>query len=167
VNAREEHIFDDELGPIPWEPDKDASDATKARDRRRMIRRLREILDDIDICDLAAANRDNVEATEAWFKAYGPQLRAFEHGDVEPLRRALPGIAKAINLPRRADRSKWPKPRRQDCIDGAARDVRRIRALWKKHYGHVQRPRGDDLRAEQIAADLWGVTIDDIERRMK
>ena len=39
-----------------------------------------------------------------------------------------------------------------------------IKAIWMKHYGNVNRPRGQ-LKAAEIAAARWNVTADEVERR--
>ena len=74
---------------------------------------------------------------------------------IEPLRQAFPELARFLQLPKRGD-GKRGEQRGYNPVKGAARDVKRIRALWRKHYGNKRRKRGD-LSAEDIAAARWGL----------
>jgi len=87
-----------------------------------------------------------------------------DHGDVEPLRKLFPQIpVRFIRLPPR----KRPMPYKYDPTGDAVKDVRRIRALWKQHFGRVNRARVDLVTAEQIAADRCEVHISSVLNRMR
>jgi hypothetical protein len=113
-----------------------------------------------------------------------------EHGEIEPLRRALveltknPKITRFINLPKRPTRARWPvHPARREifdpddddelrfcrseCIRWAADDVVRIRRLWRKHFGKKRRRSSDGWSAVALAARRWDVSESQIENRLK
>ncbi len=114
---------------------------------------------------------ENIEKFEAWFFALGPQIAAAERGDIKPLRAAVakkhPELLPFIHLPPRRRGMRFHKPRNADRVDLAVNDARLIREIWQKNYGKRNRPRGDPVTAETIAAELWDVSEDDIRQRMK
>jgi hypothetical protein len=79
-----------------------------------------------------------------------------------------PGIAPLINLPphpphRVAKRVRDPLS--PECrLEEALADVAQIRAIWKRHYDHTNRPSGT-LTAEEVAAERWGLDEDDVRKR--
>ena len=104
-------------------------------------------------------------------------LRAAERGDVEPLRMRHPKIARFINLPplergkkwRAVKKRRWPYPPRDrtDRVDLAAAEVAIVRAIWKKHYGRTNQPRGGQLTPADIVALRWDVAPEEVLERLK
>ncbi len=81
-------------------------------------------------------------------------INAAEHGNIEPLRELYPKLVRFLFRPKRPNKSPFPKNRPlvfADRVSNAADDVRRIRAIWKLHYGKKNQPG----LAEEIAAERW------------
>jgi hypothetical protein len=77
-----------------------------------------------------------------------------EHGNIDPIRKLLPRIAKFLHLPPPPPRRRGPKRKNPRgwtwAIDEARDDVQRVRALWREHFGRVYR--SESPRATEIAA---------------
>jgi hypothetical protein len=80
--------------------------------------------------------------------------QADNHRNLQPLKQAFPSLARFLRLPKRGHGKRGPS-RRYDPAKGAAQDVRRIRALWRRHYNKKKRITGPS--AEQIAAERWEI----------
>lgn len=119
------------------------------------------------------ARNDDVDGLADWFADAEVQdrhrkamIERARRGDVEDLKLAHPDIAELIRPPPLDGQGKrHPPPRRLDAVDLAILDASAIRALWREHYGRVNRPKGDLNTPEDIAADRWDVTIEAIESR--
>jgi hypothetical protein len=72
-------------------------------------------------------------------------------------------------LPKRKRGAHFPKPPPStlDPIAAAAADVRRMRAIWKQHYGRKNRRPDDGPSAEDIAADRWSDDPNIVTRNSK
>jgi hypothetical protein len=90
-------------------------------------------------------------------------VQAAEECDLEPLRRQFPKHARFINPPK-LKRGEHFKDATEVWLQRALEDVPRIRAIWKKHYGKTNRPRGE-LTAEEIAAERWNLLPDEVRKR--
>jgi hypothetical protein len=79
------------------------------------------------------------------------------YGDYEPLRQRLPDFAEFLNPPKGTKHIHSPKPPSAvlDPVREAAKDVRRIRAIWQQHYGKKNRSAEEGPSAVQIAAERW------------
>jgi hypothetical protein len=137
-------------------------DCGNARDQQAMIRWVNTELDEAEFQDLSTIFPGNLRQLKPDERlAY--QIKRADRGDLGPLRRAFPQIARFINYPKR----KRATRRRYDPVGGAVADVRRIRSFWRQHYGRFMRAKTDPITAEQIAADRWDVDIDTLLNRLK
>jgi hypothetical protein len=97
-------------------------------------------------------------------------LQEAEQGNVEPLRKQHPSLARFINRPRlkrgKHFKKKPPTDRLtpHDRLKEALFELPRVRAFWKKHYGKTNRPQGQ-LTAEEIVAERWGLAEEEIYKR--
>jgi hypothetical protein len=89
-------------------------------------------------------------------------LQAAEQGDIRPLRKKYPHLAPFLHLPKLKRGEHFKEPAKI-WLRHAREDVQRIRAIWRKHFGKVNRPRGE-LTAEEIAAERWNLTPDEVRR---
>jgi hypothetical protein len=98
------------------------------------------------VAALVERDRDAADIEAAW------------KGDIEPLRKKYPRLAPFLALPPLRKRNAWHKAHQQEptVADLIAFDVMRIRALWRKHYGRVNRKRGL-ITAAEIAARRYGL----------
>jgi hypothetical protein len=146
--------------------------ARDAQGRRMMIEWVNSELDrQLKVeTDQKMANFDQKEFQD-WSVEYGPEILDAEHGNIEPLRKRLPTLAKFLHLPKQEGPGKrFPKLRRrhQHNVRYAVNDVKRIRTLWRQQYNKRNRHKEDGPLAEEIAAGRWpGVTVDDIITQMK
>jgi hypothetical protein len=138
--------------------------ATSANVRKwcgRCIRKLNELQQaESDPGDLTA------EEYGDWLAAYGPEIEAADYGNIEPLRKRLPHLARFLfALPPR----KRKKRQRNDAVATAVWAAQRIPEIWQREYdGRKNRPR-DQVSAVAIAS-LWldgDVSEDDILKRLK
>jgi hypothetical protein len=115
---------------------------------------------------------EEAEQARAWFNALdvplAREIASAEHGDIEPLRAALPHLAKFLQLPKLPPGETWSNLANEHVpvVLMAAHDVPRIRALWQLHYNKKNR-RAGDVTAEEIAAARWGVDVEDVISRLK
>jgi len=141
-----------------------------------MVRRVNEALDLLEDQVIAEALRranhpdpaDEAEILQ-WLAADGPEIDAAEHGDIEPLREKYSHIEKFINLPELTALQRFPQKLTplEWQRTRAAWDVHRIRRIWQKVYRLKNRRRGDDLKAEDIAAARHGISKSQLEAWMK
>ena len=104
-----------------------------------------------------------------WILNLGPEIEFAEHGDIEPLRRKLPHLAKFLCLPKMDGKGRrfQKNPRKFKKKKAAAVTVRKIMALWKEHYGRKNRSPSDGPSAAEIAAERWGVDVEAVLRELK
>jgi hypothetical protein len=143
------------------------------------------VLHKLDEADMETYRRNHARPFVRPFKAksrlgsarkielgYDIELGYAERGNLEPLREkaielfGTPLVARFINLPKLSGRGRHWRPRPEKKISHAhwaALDVRRIRALWVKHHGKKNRI-GQQPTAEQIAAERWDLTVEQIHR---
>jgi hypothetical protein len=97
-------------------------------------------------------------------------LQQAEQGNLEPLRKQYPRLARFINLPKLSGpgkhfKKKPPTHRAPHCrLEEALFELPRVRAFWKKHYGKTNRPKGQ-LTAEEIVAERWGLAEKEIYKQ--
>jgi hypothetical protein len=96
----------------------------------------------------------------------GRAIQQADKGNMEPLRRLLPGLARFLHRPKQERGKRFPRDKDGDPVAAAARDTRTIRKLWKTHYGKTNRPKNDPITAEQIAADRHGVDVEKVISRL-
>jgi hypothetical protein len=125
-------------------------------------------------------------ASEQCRKALSEAMRQANRDNLEPLRRLIsaavvavvgddPGIAKFINAPPRRryqhrprgepfDWKQWADASRKDQAVDA---VKKIREIWRVHYGRRKRHREDRPSAEEIAGLILGFTEAEVKRAVK
>jgi hypothetical protein len=97
-------------------------------------------------------------------------LQQAEQGNLEPLRKQYPRLARFINLPRLKRGEHFKKKPPTDhltphCrLEEALFELPRVRAFWEKHYGKTNRPSGQ-LTAEEIVAERWDLDEEEVYRR--
>jgi hypothetical protein len=98
-------------------------------------------------------------------------LQEAEQGNLEPLRKQYPRLARFINLPKLSKPGKHFKKKPptdrltpHDRLKEALFELPRVRAFWKKHYGMTNRPQGQ-LTAEEIVAERWDLTEKEIYKQ--
>ena len=97
-------------------------------------------------------------------------LQQAEQGNLEPLRKQYPRLARFINLPRLKRGEHFKKKPPTDhlaphCrLEEALFELPRVRAFWKKHYRKTNRPKGQ-LTAEEIVAERWDLDEEEVYRR--
>lgn len=93
-------------------------------------------------------------------------LEEAENRNLEPLRKLHPRIARFINLPTlgRGEHFKKTNLTRRERLQAAVEEVKRVRAIWEEYYDRSNSPEGGPT-AEQIAAERWGLTEDNIRKR--
>jgi hypothetical protein len=96
-------------------------------------------------------------------------LQQAEQGNLEPLRKQHPRLARFLNLPRLKRGEHFAKKPSTDAphwrLKEALFELKRVRDLWKKHYdGKTNRPKGQ-LTAEEIVAERWGLDEDEVHKR--
>jgi hypothetical protein len=100
-----------------------------------------------------------------WRRGGGLEHAAAEDGVIEPMRAlvrsVVPYADDLVQLPKLKPGQKFrrvslPEAERRGRIAAAARDVKRIRALWRRYYGRHNRHSEDGPSAEEIAAERHG-----------
>jgi hypothetical protein len=132
----------------PWE-------AGNEREQQWMMAWVLQKLDEADI----ETHRTNIKNVDRafWtnhFATLRPQIAEAEHGNIEPLRKKFPLIARFINLPKLEDGKRRKSRKKFSRADAAARDVRRIRAIWQQNFDGKKNRKGQPT-AEQIAMERW------------
>jgi hypothetical protein len=146
----------------PWE-------ASNEREQLWMKAWVLLKLDEADI-ETYRRNIKNVDRA-FWtnhFAALRPQIAAAEHGDVGPLRKKFPLIARFINLPTLEDGKHWKSRKKFSRADAAAQDVRRIRAIWQQNFDGKKNRKDLQPTAKDIALERWeDVTEDQLRDALK
>jgi hypothetical protein len=149
----------------PWEPRKNRSRADQERNHRWMTRWVNEELDRMTWeetrKDLAGENALTPLEYKSW------AIERAKDGNIYPLRDIYPDLAPFLHPPKLKRGQRFPKYVGYDPLQAAAKDVKRIRALWQKHYGKKNRPRDDPLTAEGIAAARHEIGVDALVSKMK
>jgi hypothetical protein len=110
---------------------------------------------------------ENLEGDAGWLE-YKAVEKFEENGDIEPLQLMFPNLAELLSRVRpKRKRGEPIKDKMIGPVMEAAIDVKNIRALWKKHFRKVNRPQGDLVTAEQIAADRRKVTVPAVKNKMR
>ena len=141
--------------PPPWKPD----DRDK-RYRQKMTDWTNWHLDHAPLPDW----KPNHVLPFEWLKNFGPEIADAERGNIEPLRKKLPHLAKFLHLAKRGRGKRlaslpWDE---NDKAKLAAIEVEEIRALWRRHY--KKKVRRFKPSAAEIAAGRWDVEVADVER---
>jgi hypothetical protein len=139
-----------------------------------MERWLNRKLDELDREDLDRQNEEmraanvNTKFDElvTWMKADGPEVREAERGNMEPLHKKYPHLAKFLFLPKQSGKGKnFPKPEPLFAavsdsqlwdLTQAVWDAARIRIIWKRHYETGPQ---NYASPEEIAARRWNVDV--------
>jgi hypothetical protein len=91
-----------------------------------------------------------------------------DRGNIESLRRLHPHLARFLQPPELGVGEKYQKDNSNDLVNKAVGDVQTIRLLWRRYFpDHKRRPKGDLVKAEQIAADRHGVDVKAVESKLK
>jgi hypothetical protein len=91
-----------------------------------------------------------------------------DRGNVASLQRLYPHLARFLQPPALGVGEKYPKDNSNDPVNKAMVDVETIHLLWRRYFlDHKRRPKGDLVKAEQIAADRHGVDIKAVESKLK
>jgi hypothetical protein len=120
----------------------------------------------------SSRSRAEVEQARAEFDAWintplAMEISSAEDGDIEPLRRALPHLARFLHLPKQPNGVRRPMDDEYgDRVRVAVNDVTRIRALWQRRHHKKNRPKGQ-VTAEEIAAERWRVNVEDVLAKLK
>jgi hypothetical protein len=140
----------------PWQ-------ARNPRERQQMVDWVNERLDELNEADFNEGC-NNAQQFEAWLATGGREIDAADHGNIEPLRKRLPQIARFLTapLPRKRKKRQMLSP-----AAVAALNVKRIRHLWKKHYKRKNRRKDDGPSAIEIAALRSEVSVGKVEKRLK
>ena len=112
--------------------------------------------------DLATAQ--NVQKARELLRSKKFALEQADKGDVEPLRRKYPDLAKFIHPPKRKRGQRDFQP--NDGLQVGIQIVRRIRKLWRENYGTDRRKVGQ-VTAIELAAEYCGVDHGQLLRRDK
>jgi hypothetical protein len=101
----------------------------------------------------------------------GAIAAAEERGDIGPLQRRHPKLARFLQLPARQRGQRYPRDMQQphdERLALAVLEVSRIRAIWQKYFEQKNRsPRRGEKSAEWFAAERWDCTEDEIIKAMK
>ena len=110
--------------------------------------------------------RTDSEADE--LEAERSAIRQAERGDISPLRRRYPHLAKFLFPPKLKRGQRYPRFQLTKAaidkisITSALYDVWRIRSLWKRYYGRKNRSRDAGCSAEEIAAKRHDLTVEQL-----
>jgi hypothetical protein len=140
----------------PWQ-------ARNPRERQQMADWVNERLDELDEAKFNEGC-NNSEEFRAFVGTWGSEIDAADRGNIEPLRKRLPQIARFLTAP--PPRTK-KKRQMLSPAEAAALNVKRIRDLWKKNYKRKNRRRDDGPSAIEIAALRSEVSVEKVERRLK
>jgi hypothetical protein len=138
--------------------------ARTRRDRKQMEDWLNDLLN--GLLDAEGDDTDFEEYSELDLKEY--LIKAAEHGDIEPLRKEYPELARFLHLPKQPGKGKrFVRDKFHDMmrsqflikLTAAAWDADRIRFIWKYEYKPM--PKGYPP-PEEIAAERWKVPVDQV-----
>ena len=140
-------IGDDEA--MPPQPDWAGDDEAMCRWCFAMLEKQLEAKDDHDK-EWVRANRSYVQA---WV--------AFQQGNPAPMRELHPHLAEIINLPKkqRGQHMRSEAQTKEFVLDL----VKRVKALWRKHYGRRKRGRDDGITANGIVASFMNIDEEQVE----
>jgi hypothetical protein len=136
-----------------------------ANKAKTYIHGLNERLSRLDDDEKARRQDRGLVKTQEWLEELA--LQQAEQRNIEPLRKQYPRLARFINLPRlgRGEHFEKPPHPAYDRLEQAVAELRRVRYLLNLFYenktGH---PRGR-LTAEQILAERWDLTENEIRKR--
>jgi hypothetical protein len=138
----------------PWKPDRDKRYLQKITDWTNWH------LDRTPETDW----KPNYKTHFEWLKNDGPEIAAAERGNVEPLRKKYPHLAKFLHRAKRERHKRGPSLPwdAHDPAKFAAIEVEEIKAIWKHHYNREKRR--FKPTAVEIAADRWNVSVADVKR---
>ena len=141
------------------------------RDKARMARWLNTELDTILE---RIVNETKWTPREAWKWFHwrgraGPEKVAARHGNIEPLRKTFPLLARWLHLEPRGKGDRFPRDKWDDAMSknynrkltAAVWDAGRIRKIWKIYY--ETKPKGYSS-PEEIAAHRWEVKVNDVHQ---
>lgn len=99
-------------------------------------------------------------------------MAAAERGDIRPLQRRYPELARYLKLPGRQRGQRYPKDTKRPHdkrLTLAILEVSRIREIWQKHFARKNRSRHrrGEQSAEWFAAARWACSEDEILEAMK
>jgi DNA anti-recombination protein RmuC len=104
--------------------------------------------------------------TQEWLEELAIR-QADEQGNIEPLQKQNPRLARFIKLPRRGRGKRFERPLHpaSDRLDQAVAELPRVRELLNLfHENKAGYPRGR-LTAAQILAERWDLTENEIRKR--
>jgi len=150
-------------------------DAQEAAFHRRLVsevanytRLLGERLSHLDDGEKSRRKERGLAKTQEWLRELA--LQQAEQGNLEPLRKLHPGLARFINKPLLKRGEHFGKKLSDDPValrcrlEEALAELPRVRAIWKKHYGKTNR-QGGQLTAEEIVAARWGLDEEEVRKR--
>ena len=148
--------------PPPWKPPK----ASLKKYRQAMIDFVDwHLCDQLPEPDLTPNPPDVYKQHLDWLTELNkdrPEIEAAERGDIEPLRKKFPHLAKFLHLP------PHPKHKRKtnylpiERARRAVEDIPRVTALWEKFY--KKKVRRFEPSTVEIVANLWGVEVKDVRQ---
>ncbi len=140
-------IGDDEA--MPAQPDWTGDDKAMCRWCFAMLEKQLEEKDDHDK-EWVRANRTYVQA---WV--------AFGQGNPAPMRELYPDLAEIIHPPP-PQRGQHRRPETQQK-EFALDLVKRVKGLWRTHYGRRKRGRDDGITANGIVASFMNIDEDQVD----
>jgi hypothetical protein len=119
--------------------------------------------------DEKARRKDRGLAKERKWQEEWALQEAEQYGNLEPLRKQYPRLARFISRPPLKPGKHFKKKppdhlTPHDRLKEAVFELPRVRAFWKKHYGKTNRPKGQ-LTAEEIVAERWDLDAEEVYRR--
>jgi hypothetical protein len=149
----------------PWWDDRDDDDLPP-KYGKRIFRNLPK-WDDNEGIEAWTNKRLGKPKRRRWRGRDGFELYKAEHGDLGPLKKKYPHLARYLRLPKRARGKRFQQLPRVEALY-AASDVIEIRALWQKAYGKRNRSmHKGEITAEEIAARRWDVDEDEVHKVLK
>jgi hypothetical protein len=139
--------------------------ATNQREREEMYRWVDQILDDDETIDrildetgdlMPRLNINKVTPPPPQRPDAAEMDAAWRDGNIEPLCKKYPHLTLLLKPPSKRKRNLWRNERELTDVDLIAFEVKLIEAIWKKHYGHIRRPRGQ-LTAVDIVVRRLGL----------
>jgi hypothetical protein len=131
--------------------------------------KLRDILDEYKW----APDGEATDWEITWMAVERAVRRADNTGNLEPLRKDLlhltgHDLSRFLKRPAKQRGEKFSKDVRNDRAKKAASQTLFIKELWRREYpGHHRRPKGDLVRAEDIAAKRNGITVEQVLSKLK
>ena len=94
-------------------------------------------------------------------------IREAREGRIEGLKALFPKIAEFLHAPKKSRGAYTRRVRSEGPAQTAAEDVKRIRAIWQREYGKMNRAKDNGPFATEIAARRNDVKVDDVILRLK